>query len=38
MMSVAKNRSRNNNKEEYGAGEEGTDKLVDKYRRETPGQ
>ena len=37
MMSVAQNRSRNNNKNE-NAGEEGTNNLVDKYRNDTPGQ
>ena len=37
MMSVAQNRSRNNNKNE-NAGEEGTNNLVDKYRDDTPGQ
>ena len=40
MMSVAKNRSRNNNKqhEENGAGDEGTPDLVKKYKKGTPGQ
>ena len=39
MMSVAKNRSRNNNKqhEEHGAGDEGTNKLIKKYKKDTPG-
>ena len=39
MMSVNANRGRNNNKnEEGGAGDMGTDALLQKYRRETPGQ
>jgi len=39
MMSVNANRGRNNNKnEEHGAGEEGTNSLLNKYRSETPGQ
>jgi hypothetical protein len=39
MMSVNANRGRNNNKnEEHGAGDMGTDALLQKYRRETPGQ
>ena len=38
MMDVNTNRSRNNNKqhEEHGAGDEGTDKLLKKYRKDTP--
>ena len=39
MMSVNANRGRNNNKnEEHGAGDEGTDALLKKYRKGTPGQ
>ena len=37
MSSVNKNRSRNNNKEENGAGDEGTNKLLKKYKKDTPG-
>ena len=36
VMDRSTNRSRNNNKEDYGAGEEGTDSLVKKLRRDTP--
>jgi hypothetical protein len=38
MMDVSKNRSRNNNKqhEEGGAGDEGTRKLVKRYKKDTP--
>ena len=42
VMSASKNRGRDNNKwrkktnEEYGAGEEGTDKLLKKYKKDTP--
>ena len=35
IMDVNTNRSRNNN-EEHGAGDEGTDKLLKKYRKDTP--
>ena len=39
MMSVNANRGRNNNKnEEHGAGDEGTNALLKKYRKGTPGQ
>ena len=40
MMSAAKNRSRNNNKqhEENGAGDEGTHKLLKQYKNTTPGE
>ena len=39
MMSVNANRGRNNNKnEEHGAGDEGTNALLKKYRKDTPGQ
>tara|TARA_Y100000004_G_C8805570_1_gene365334 strand:- start:358 stop:792 length:435 start_codon:yes stop_codon:yes gene_type:complete len=36
VMDRSTNRSRNNNKEDYGAGEEGTDSLVKRLRRDTP--
>ena len=36
MSSVNHNRSRNNN-EENGAGDEGTKKLLKKYKKDTPG-
>jgi hypothetical protein len=36
MTSVNHNRSRNNN-EEHGAGDEGTKKLLKKYKKDTPG-
>lgn len=42
VMSASKNRGRDNNKwrkktnEQHGAGEEGTDKLLKKYKKDTP--
>lgn len=43
VVSASTNRGRKNNsnkytREEHGAGEEGTDKLVKKYKKDTPGQ